>query len=104
MTRKFNIVHKAGGKCVICGYKRNLAALAFHHINEKNVSLSGPYLIKMSVARAEQELNECALVCHNCHCEIHHPELSLKKITQMCQMVNAKKLTQEEAYAQFFKR
>jgi hypothetical protein len=102
VTRKFNMVRKAGGKCFICGYKKNLSSLAFHHIAEKSVGLSGQFLARMSVHGAEQELDKCVLVCHNCHCEIHNPELALEPISKMCKLMKDKKITQEQAYKQFF--
>jgi 5-methylcytosine-specific restriction endonuclease McrA len=104
LLRKYNLIKKAGGKCVICGYKKNLAGLAFHHINEKGARLSGNYLIGMSVKGAEEELNRCVLVCHNCHSEIHHPDLPLNVIAQMCKLIAAHKLTHNQAYKQFFDR
>jgi hypothetical protein len=104
LLRKYNLIKKAGGQCVICSYKKNLAALAFHHINEKGTALSGSHLIKMPVDHAEKELNKCVLVCHNCHSEIHHPDLSLKVMAQMCNLINKNKLTQEQAYKQFLDR
>ena len=41
--RKKQYVLKAGGKCVQCGYDKNLGALNFHHINpeEKHFELDG---------------------------------------------------------------
>jgi 5-methylcytosine-specific restriction endonuclease McrA len=104
LLRKYNLIKKAGGKCVICSYKKNLAALAFHHINEKGTRLSGSFLIKMSIKGAEEELSRCVLVCHNCHSEIHNPDLSLKIMAQMCNMINKNLLTQEQAYKQFLDR
>jgi hypothetical protein len=102
LARKYNLVKKAGGQCVICGYKKNLSSLAFHHIYEKKTRLSGNHLIKMSLRGAEEELNQCVLVCHNCHSEIHNPEISLKKIAKMCKLIDENKLTHNQAYKQFF--
>ncbi len=102
LARKYGLIKKAGGKCVICGYKKNLSSLAFHHVNEKSARLSGTYLITMSLRGAEEELSKCVLVCHNCHNEIHNPELSLKRIAQMCKLIDEHKLTHNQAYKQFF--
>lgn len=102
LYRKFNLVNKAGGACVICGYKKNIAGLAFHHINEKKVNLSGTNLLEMTLNGAEEELGSCVLVCHNCHSEIHNPELTLKKIARLCKMVARKQMTHEQVYFKIF--
>ena len=102
LARKYSLIQKAGGSCVICGYKKNIASLAFHHINEKGANLSGTNLINMSVSGAEAELSKCVLVCHNCHNEIHNPELGLKEIGQMCKLIKQNKLTCNQVYRQFF--
>lgn len=102
LVRKFNLIQKAGGSCVVCGYKKNISSLAFHHINEKGTSLSGAYLINMSMRGAEEEIRKCVLVCHNCHNEIHNPELGLKQIGKMCELIKKQKLTCSQAYNRFF--
>lgn len=104
LTRKYGLIKKAGGKCVICGYKKNISSLAFHHIRDKVTRLSGTYLITLSLRGAEEELSKCALVCHNCHGEIHNPELSLKNIAQMCDLITKNKLTHNQAYKQVFNK
>ena len=74
--RKDNLKRKAiiymGGSCKKCGYKKNLAALVFHHKNpkEKDFKISGS---KCCWEILKKELNKCELVCTNCHAEIHHP-------------------------------
>lgn len=79
-----------------------MSSLAFHHIDEKGAKLSGSNLINMSVKGAEAEVSKCVLVCHNCHNEIHNPELGLKEIGQMCKLIKQDKLTHNQAYSQFF--
>ena len=65
-----------GGKCQICGYDKCPAAFEFHHIDNvlKNFSIS----TKMQSWKViKPELDRCALVCSNCHKEIHdglHPK------------------------------
>lgn len=60
-----------GGSCVICGYKKCLRALEFHHINpsEKDFGISA--YSKLSWDIIKPELDKCILVCSNCHAEIH---------------------------------
>lgn len=92
----------AGGACQICGYDKNISSLAFHHVHEKGARLNGHYLINMSIAEAEQEVDRCILVCHNCHNEIHNPELRMDNIKRMAHFIREKLLTLEEAFKFFF--
>lgn len=68
-----------GGKCVLCGYDKSLAALQFHHTdpNEKEFTLGQKRGYKLETLK--KELEKCILVCANCHSEIHsgdyHSEL-----------------------------
>ena len=69
---KAKMVAYKGGKCQRCGYDKCLQALAFHHNDpqEKDFRLSGPVWTK-PWDDIVKELDKCALVCHNCHSEIH---------------------------------
>jgi len=65
-----------GGCCEICGYVKTPEALQFHHVcpMEKEFEISE----KMSWEVIEVELDKCALLCANCHIEVHsghHPEM-----------------------------
>jgi len=68
---KQKCVDYKGGKCSICGYDKCVAALDFHHINpkEKEFAFHG---LTASWKKAEKELNKCALLCANCHRELHY--------------------------------
>lgn len=76
--RKIDLVNLAGGKCQICGYDKNYAALQFHHINpkEKNGSLSIDNLRAVSWDWCLTELKKCQLLCSNCHTEQHNPRFT----------------------------
>lgn len=65
------LVKEHGGKCVRCGYDRNIKALQFHHINpkEKEFSLSQT---TRSLQSARKEMKKCILLCANCHVEVEH--------------------------------
>ena len=65
------LVAEAGGACVLCGYRRCVAALHFHHIDatDKRFSL-GHAGITRSLAEARAEAAKCALLCANCHAEV----------------------------------
>ena len=82
LARKLELVNAAGGRCTLCGYSRNLAALTFHHAeaDEKSFKLDMRSLSnrKFEVVRAEVE--KCILVCQNCHAELHNPHLDLANL------------------------
>jgi transposase len=68
---KRRLVEEAGGQCVVCGYKRCVAALEFHHVvpSDKRFSLSDRGVAR-SMARARSEASKCVLLCANCHAEV----------------------------------
>lgn len=61
-----------GGKCVCCGYNKCNNALDFHHLdpNKKEFGISTAKLTTFD-EKIKKELDNCALVCANCHREIH---------------------------------
>lgn len=60
---------RAGGRCVICGYDKNYAALDFHHIFPIEKSCG----VKASSEKGVAEADKCVLLCRNCHADHHHP-------------------------------
>lgn len=65
-------VELKGGKCQICGYKKYVGALDFHHIDEKSKEFGlGSGGLTRSWVRTKKEVEKCILVCANCHREIH---------------------------------
>ena len=81
--RKTECIKKLGGRCSICGYKSNYAALTFHHKypDKKNFQLDIRSLSNRKQSKIDAELKKCILVCNNCHAELHHPTHSLEFIT-----------------------
>ncbi len=67
-----------GGKCSKCGYSKNYAALDFHHLDPatKKFGIIGNQMTVGKSERIELEVAKCILLCHNCHMELHHPELN----------------------------
>lgn len=64
-----------GGRCAICHYDRCPAALDFHHVLDltKEFTIAG----QTSWDKVRREIDQCELVCANCHREIHdglHPQ------------------------------
>lgn len=81
LTRKLEIISQFGNKCTRCGYNKNLSALSFHHLKDKDFKLDLRSLSNRTIARVMQELDKCILLCHNCHSEVHNPELDLEKLS-----------------------
>jgi hypothetical protein len=74
-TRKVKLVLKLGGRCMVCGYARNLAALEFHHRepDSKVFQLDARTLANRNWRDVEMEAEKCLLLCSNCHAEHHNP-------------------------------
>ena len=68
--RKIDLIELKGGKCEVCGYNKSVAALHFHHLSpeNKNFTIGGR---NYSWEIMKEEVNKCALLCSNCHCEVH---------------------------------
>lgn len=79
LSRKLDLIKAACGCCSICGYRKNLAALAFHHTDseKKDFKLDMRSLSNRGLESVLLELDKCILVCHNCHAELHNPHLDL---------------------------
>lgn len=73
IERKLDLIRLKGGCCERCGYNKNSAALAFHHVAEKNFPLDMRHLGNIAWARILAEAEVCELLCANCHAEVHHP-------------------------------
>ena len=58
--------------CSVCGYKKSLDALCFHHKRDKKYIVSR--MSQNSRKSIKEEIRKCILVCHNCHSEIHEQQ------------------------------
>ena len=81
LDRKLQLVEMLGGKCSRCSYATNLAALAFHHLGGKDFKLDMRSLSNRKIDPILKEVAKCRLLCHNCHAELHNPELDLAKLS-----------------------
>ena len=68
--RKKRCVDYLGGKCCICGYNKTVKALTFHHTNPSTKVLAIARSLDYSWDTLQRELNECVLLCMNCHMEV----------------------------------
>jgi hypothetical protein len=75
---KQQCIEYKGGKCVSCGYKKCNNVLEFHHLDpsKKEFSIAHVRLTSFN-DEVKKELDNCALVCANCHREIHAGFLDL---------------------------
>ena len=83
--RRESLIRLKGGRCQRCGYDRNVAALAFHHLNP-TVKAFGIDLRKCSNTSWEllaAEAEKCLLLCLNCHAEIHNPDFPLRPVKEL---------------------
>lgn len=69
---KQRAVDYMGGKCSECGYNNCIRALEFHHVDPtKKSETYNKRFRSWSFERQKKELENCILVCANCHREIH---------------------------------
>ena len=70
------MVEHKGGRCSICGYNKNIAALEFHHLDkDSKVTEIASFKNSSMSEKVIKELDKCILVCSNCHREIHSDEV-----------------------------
>ncbi len=75
--RKQECVDRKGGKCQLCGYKKCLTSLQFHHIDPTEKSFELGFARSFSWESVVRELNKCVLLCSNCHGEVHEGKTKL---------------------------
>jgi hypothetical protein len=65
------LVDEAGGCCRLCGYRRCVGALQFHHLDpaQKSFGLASDGVTR-GIQAAREEARKCVLLCANCHAEI----------------------------------
>ena len=61
--RKVKAVELMGGKCQICGYDKNYAALSFHHTNPKEKEFVWNKMRLKAWEDVIVELKKCILLC-----------------------------------------
>ena len=66
---KARAVALKGGKCKICGYNKYIGSLHFHHLDARKKSKNW-YTIKRNWEKFKAEIEDCVLLCANCHGEV----------------------------------
>lgn len=74
-NREFLINIKESSPCTDCGKKFPYYVMHFDHIYEKNASIATLSRACVSLERLQQEINNCELVCSNCHAIRTHERL-----------------------------
>ncbi len=59
-----------------CGYRKNLAALTWHHREpeQKAFELDARSFSNRRMTTLRAEIAKCDLLCANCHAEAHWPQ------------------------------
>ena len=85
--RKLKFINMLGGCCNKCGYKTNMAALEFNHINpsSKLFALDSRKISNTNEKLLLEELKKCELLCANCHREHHYPEMNTSFVEKIIQ-------------------
>lgn len=75
------IKKRRGGKCERCGYDTTIKALEFHHLDpsQKDFTISND---KFKLEEALKESEKCALLCANCHRELHDGLWQIEELIQ----------------------
>lgn len=68
---KLLAVDYKGGKCSVCGYKKCVDALEFHHLDPSKKDFGIGSGITKAWSKIKKELDKCELLCSNCHKELH---------------------------------
>jgi 5-methylcytosine-specific restriction endonuclease McrA len=75
MRIKTDAIGYKGGCCQICKYSKCISALEFHHIDPSTKKFSISQLVmkdkSVTLEEIKSELDKCALLCANCHREVH---------------------------------
>lgn len=71
-------INKLGGKCVCCGFDKYYSSLDIHHINPNLKDDNFSNMRHWSYSKIDSEIQNCILLCKNCHAAFHHGDLEIK--------------------------
>ena len=64
------LIEEVGGRCLICAYDRDPAALQFQHVDPTTKEFTLRNGDTRSIERMRAEAAKCVLLCANCHAEV----------------------------------
>lgn len=67
--RKEQCIKYLGSKCMECGYEKSKRALTFHHKDRNKKKFTISQILDHSWSKLKVELEQCDLLCFNCHME-----------------------------------
>jgi len=72
-VKKYVNYYKLSKGCAICGYRKCVEALVFHHIDNGNKKFDVASVAKngANIERIKNEIDKCMVLCSNCHAELH---------------------------------
>jgi len=70
--RKYIDDYKLSRGCSVCGYNKCASALEFHHNGDKDFCVAEGIYGNRNLKKIEKEINKCAILCANCHRELHN--------------------------------
>lgn len=70
--KKIRAVIYKGGRCNNCGYNKCIAALDFHHLSPVEKDPNFNTMLYWKWERIKKEIDNCVLLCSNCHRELHY--------------------------------
>jgi hypothetical protein len=68
---KLRAMQYKGGCCYVCGYRRSVRAMCFHHLDPSTKTYRIASGNTIAWDRLIEELDKCVLLCANCHAEVH---------------------------------
>ena len=70
-NKRIKAIELLGGCCQHCGYDKCSSALEFHHIDPTTKDVNFGNMRRWSFSKIKKELDNCILLCANCHREEH---------------------------------
>jgi len=75
--KRLKAIRHLGGKCIKCGYMKYSCSINIHHTNPDNKDPNFSSMRGWSWKRIEKEMEECVLLCSNCHSAVHAGHIEL---------------------------
>ena len=70
-NKRIKAIELLGSSCQHCGYNKCSSALEFHHIDPTIKDVNYSTMRGWTFSRIKKELDNCILLCANCHREEH---------------------------------